>query len=161
MIVAADLNWEVELRPIMFQGRQPSRKPQRCQLLRKARTSAEAELPLAVVGSRYQPLQNSEAFEFFDPIVGKNAAVFETAGALGYGERVWVLAKVPGDMHIVGDDCCTKYLLLSNSHDGQGSVAIKFTPIRVVCQNTLILALETGEKAYAVRHTKHMDEPCW
>jgi phage/plasmid-like protein (TIGR03299 family) len=111
-----------------------------------------------VVTQRYQPLQNSEAFDFFDPIVGKNAAVFETAGALGYGERVWVLAKVPGEMHIVGDDCCARYLLLSNCHDGQGSVAIKFTPIRVVCQNTLILALEGGKKAYTVRHTKCMDE---
>jgi phage/plasmid-like protein (TIGR03299 family) len=116
------------------------------------------EIPLAVVGPRYRPLQNSDAFDFFDSIVDKNAAVFETAGALGYGERVWVLAKVPGEMHIVGDDYCGRYLLLSNSHDGKGTVAIKFTPIRVVCQNTLILALENGEKAYTVRHTKNMDE---
>lgn len=158
MITAAGLNWEVEMRPILLQGQPPQQKPRKCQLIRKPRSTAESEIPLAVVSPRYRTLQNSEAFEFFDPIVGKNAAVFETAGSLGHGERVWVLAKVPGEMHIVGDDCCERYLLLSNSHDGKGSVAIKFTPIRVVCQNTLILALANGQKAYSVRHSKCMDE---
>jgi hypothetical protein len=67
-----------------------------------------------------------------------------------------VLAKVPGEIHVTGDDCCAKYLLLSNSHDGRGSVCVKFTPIRVVCQNTLVLALESGEKAYKVRHSRSM-----
>ena len=158
MIKAAGLNWEVEMRPIVIQGQPATKKPRKYQLIRKPRSSAESEIPLAVVSPRYRALQNSEAFEFFDPIVGKNAAVFETAGSLGHGERVWVLAKVPGEMHIVGDDCCERYLLLSNSHDGKGSVSIKFTPIRVVCQNTLILALASGQKAYTVRHSKCMDE---
>jgi len=158
MITVAGLNWEVEMRPIVLQGQPPGQKPRKYQLIRKARSTAESEVPLAVVSPRYRALQNSEAFEFFDPIVGKNAAVFETAGSLGHGERVWVLAKVPGEMQIVGDDRCKRYLLLSNSHDGKGSVAIKFTPIRVVCQNTLILALANGEKAYTVRHSKCMDE---
>ena len=70
------------------------------------------EVPLGVVSPRYCPLQNSEAFDFFDPIIGEKKAVFETAGSLGNGERVWVLAKVPGQINVVGGDCCTKYLLL-------------------------------------------------
>ena len=115
-------------------------------------------MPLGVVSPRYCPLQNSEAFEFFDPIIGEKKAVFETAGSLGNGERVWVLAKVPGELRVVGDDCCSKYLLLSNSHDGRGSISVKFTPVRVVCQNTLILALESGETAHQVRHSKYMQD---
>ena len=66
------------------------------------------------------------------------------------------MAKAPGKIRVAGDDCCSKYLLLSNSHDGRGSVAVKFTPIRVVCQNTLILALESGEKGHRVRHSTNM-----
>jgi phage/plasmid-like protein (TIGR03299 family) len=116
----------------------------------------ETEALLGVVSRRYQPLQNAEAFQFFDAIVGEQKAYFETAGALGEGERIWVLARMPDAMEIVRGDECYKYLLLSNRHDGTGSVAVKFTSIRVVCQNTLMLALEDGKKAYRVRHSRLM-----
>jgi phage/plasmid-like protein (TIGR03299 family) len=112
---------------------------------------------LGLVSNGYTPLQNEEAFAFFDPIVGSNAAVYETAGALGHGERVWMLAKLPTAMRVVGDDISNKYLLLSNSHDGTSSVQIKFTPIRVVCQNTLTMALKDGPKV-RVAHTKDVHE---
>ena len=94
-----------------------------------------------MVSRRYTPLQNEEAFQFFDPIIGSEAASFETAGALGDGERIWTLAKMPDSMEVAEGDLCGKYLLLSNTHSGQGSVTIKFTAIRVVCQNTLMFAL--------------------
>ena len=158
MIRAAGLDWEVELLPARG-AREINRKGEfsRYEVVRVPHlNTTENEVLLGVVGRRYQPLQNVEAFEFFDPIVGEDKAYFETAGALGEGERIWVMAKMPQAMEIVRGDECFKYLLLSNSHSGDGSVIVKFTAMRVVCQNTLMLAMEDGQKAYRVRHSKQM-----
>jgi phage/plasmid-like protein (TIGR03299 family) len=158
MIMAAGLDWSVELRAARG-ARQINKKGEfsRYEVVRMPRAgSREAEILLGVVSRRYQPLQNVEAFQFFDPIVGEGKAYFETAGALGEGERIWVMAKMPEAMRIVRGDDCFKYLLLSNTHTGEGSVTVKFTTVRVVCQNTLMLAMEDGQKAYRVRHSKIM-----
>ena len=110
---------------------------------------------LGIVGQDYTPLQNEDAFAFFDPIVGRNAAIYHTAGVLRDGQRIWILAKLPTDIVVSRDDVAERYLLLSNSHDGESSVQIKFTPIRVVCQNTLTMALSEGG-AIRVSHTPDM-----
>src|SRR5437763_6606816 len=114
------------------------------------------EVLFGVVSRRYGPLQNVETFESFDRMVGEKKAYFEAAGALGEGERIWVMAKMPEAMEIVRGDECFKYLLLSNTHSGDGSVIVKFTTVRVVCQNTLMLAMDDGQKAYRVRHSRKM-----
>lgn len=102
---------------------------------------------LGVVKSGYTPMQNIDAFGFFDTLESVKFLQFETAGSIGNGEIVWILARIKeaSVFCIHGDDSVIKYLLLSNSHDGNSSVSVKFTPIRVVCQNTLNLALEKGE----------------
>jgi phage/plasmid-like protein (TIGR03299 family) len=93
---------------------------------------------LGVVGKQWTPVQNEKAFEFFNEFVEKGECSLETAGSLKNGQRIFVLAKLNRDpMRIVGDDLVNKYLLLSNGHDGYCSVRVGFTPIRVVCANTL------------------------
>ncbi len=108
---------------------------------------------LGVVGSRYEPIQNKDAFTTFDALVGEGEAIYHTAGVLGKGERIWLLAKLPDYIRINRDDLVEKYLLLVNSHDGSSTVRVKLTPIRVVCENTLSLALSGAEQEVHVRHT--------
>lgn len=161
MIRAAGLDWVVEKRPargtkptVDFRGKE---KFSRYELIRIPRPGRrEDEVILGLVSDRYKPLQNSEAFQFFDPIVDKKTATFETAGALGDGERIWVMALMPGAIRVVRGDECQKYLLLSNSHTGKESVIVKFTAVRVVCQNTLTMAMEDGQTAFRVRHSAKM-----
>ena len=158
MIRAAGLDWEVELRPA--RGANPINKKKefsRYEVVRVPRPRVdEPEVLLGVVSRRYRPLQNIEAFQFFDPILSDSKAYYETAGALCEGEKIWVMAKLPEVMEIVPGDACFKYLLLSNTHTGEGSVIVKFTSVRVVCQNTLMLSMKDGQKAYRVRHSGMM-----
>jgi phage/plasmid-like protein (TIGR03299 family) len=163
MIRAAGLDWTVEKRPA--RGTKPTVNSRgeemfSCyELVRVPRPDREdEEVILGLVSNRYEPLQNSEAFKFFDPIVDRKSATYETAGALGDGERIWVMAKMPGAIEVVRGDDCQKYLLLSNSHTGQGSVVVKFTAVRVVCQNTLTMAMNDGQTAFRVRHSAKMSE---
>jgi phage/plasmid-like protein (TIGR03299 family) len=158
MIQAAGLNWLVEKRPARGVPVDRNGRASRYEIVRKPRSCEEQEILLGLVSERYEPLQNACAFEFFDPVVGENKACFETAGALGCGERIWVLARLPDPIVVVHGDECDKYLLLSNTHDGKGSVNAKFTSVRVVCQNTLILAMKDGQQVFRVRHSRNMNE---
>ena len=152
-IQKAHLNWEVVKTPLhIAHGKEFRQVPDRFAIVRQDQSADPAPTVLGIVGKDYTPLQNVEAFKWFDPIVGEGAAIYHTAGALGEGERVWVLAKLPDDIRVIGDDIAEKYLLLSNSHDGSSSVQVKFTPIRVVCQNTLTMALSQG-KGLRIAHT--------
>ncbi len=151
-IQAAGLDWRVKKLPL-FAGSKRIPVPDRFAVVRRTGDLIQRTDPvLGVVSNEYTPLQNHEAFQFFDPIVGQNAAIYHTAGALGRGERVWILAKLPGLVRVVGDDVAEKYLLLANSHDGKSSVLVKFTPVRVVCQNTLTLALNEGPVVKLAHH---------
>ena len=127
--------------------------PDKYAMMRSDRMQGADTAILGVVGTQYEPIQNRDAFRFFDPIVGKDAAIYHTAGSLGQGERIWILAKLPGEIRIADDDITHKYLLLYNSHDGSGAAQVKFTPVRVVCQNTLMMALK-GDPLMRIAHTR-------
>ncbi|WP_261511581.1 DUF932 domain-containing protein [Chryseobacterium paludis] len=110
---------------------------------------------LGVVGKDYQIIQNRDAFTFFDAIVGGNDGIFyETAGALGQGERIFITAKLPDYIRVGnGDDITEKYIFLTTSHDGSGSITAAFTPIRIVCQNTLNASLRNMSNVVRIKHT--------
>lgn len=110
---------------------------------------------LGVVGKDYQIVQNREAFSFFDAIVGGlDGILYETAGVLGQGERIFITAKLPGYIRVGnGDDVTQKYIFLTTSHDGSGSITAAFTPIRIVCQNTLNASLRSMSNVVRIRHT--------
>ncbi|MGP8003885.1 MAG: DUF932 domain-containing protein [Smithella sp.] len=107
---------------------------------------------LGHVKANYEPIQNIDAFTFFDTLVAEGEAIYEIAGLFGKGEFIWILAKLPGYITVHGNDIVNKYLLLTNSHDGSSQVRVKLTPIRVVCNNTLTSALR-GAGDIPIIHT--------
>lgn len=110
---------------------------------------------LTQVGPNWNPVQNEEAFEFFDSFVKAGSMKMHTAGSLKNGEIVWALAKVDDDFELFNGDKVESYLLFSNPHQYGKSIDIRFTPTRVVCQNTLALSLEMNAKTSAkVNHRK-------
>ncbi|WP_423147852.1 DUF932 domain-containing protein [Rubrolithibacter danxiaensis] len=108
---------------------------------------------LGVVGKDYEIVQNKDAFSFFDSIVGSSEILYETAGALGKGERIFITAKLPDYIRVGNDDLIEKYLFLTTSHDGSGSITAAFTPVRIVCANTLHAALNNHSNSIKIRHT--------
>lgn len=151
-IEKAGLDWKVGLRELYASDADGSLLvvPKKFATIREDNSRV-----LGVVGKNYRPLQNSEAFNFLDSIVGPESAVYHTAGSLGIGERIWILVKFPSVMRITKDDVVEKYFMVTNTHDGSTSVQVLFTPVRVVCQNTLHQALETvvGSERMSVKHT--------
>ncbi len=105
---------------------------------------------LGVVTDRYKVVQNDEAFSFTDSLLGEGIT-YETAGSLQEGRRTWILAKLP-QRYIISGDELTPYLVFMNSHDGTGAIKAAMTPIRVVCQNTLNLALATAKRSWSTNH---------
>ena len=118
----------------------------------------DTEQVLGVVGKDYEVVQNADAFSFFDAIVGGNGILYETAGALGKGERIFITAKLPDYIKVGRDDLIEKYLFLTTSHDGFGSITAAFTPVRIVCANTLHAALRNHTNCIKIRHTANAKE---
>jgi phage/plasmid-like protein (TIGR03299 family) len=115
---------------------------------------------LGIVGPNTHPLQNVKAFDFFEPFVASGEAFLETAGSLDEGRKVWVMAKINRDNSVIvkGDEVA-KFVLLSNSHDGTTAVRVGFTPVRVVCANTLAMAhKDKASKLLRVRHSKQVEQ---
>ena len=111
-------------------------------------------IPLGNVKSKYTVVQNLNAFNFFDNAIGENKAIWQTAGAFGNGERIFVSAKLPDNILVKGKDPIETYLVFTNAHDGSSGVKILFTPIRVICQNTLNAAIRGANNIVTFRHTQ-------
>ena len=111
---------------------------------------------LGVVTDRYRVIQNDEAFAFTDELLGAGVK-YETAGSLQGGRKVWLLAHMPHE-YIISGERISPYLLFSNTHDGSGAIKVALTPIRVVCQNTLNLALANAKRSWSMIHTGDIKE---
>ena len=165
-IRAAGLNWRVEKRPLFtpyYKQRTKSRSPhgiQREITGYSAVVRTDDQRVLGVVGKTWQPLQNRDAFKFFDPFISAGEAQYHTAGSLKDGQYVWVLAKLDSDpMRVAKNDYVDRYLLLSNSHDGKAAVNVRFTPVRVVCWNTLSMAESDNAAPFLrIRHAGNLKQ---
>lgn len=143
-LVAAGLNWNVIQEPIFTGGNEPIRGY-------KANIRDSDRRVLGVVTDRYKVIQNHEAFAFTDELLGQGVR-YETAGSLQDGKKVWLLAHMPHE-YIISGERISPYLLFSNTHDGSGAIKVALTPIRVVCNNTLNLALSTAKRSWSMVHT--------
>ena len=113
---------------------------------------------LGVVGEDYHVIQNAQAFDFVDALLqAQDGAHYESAGALGLGEKIWVMARVPGaDIRIAGtDDISRTYLLVATGHTANMSYVAKLCSERVVCENTLNVALGQEGAICRIRHTSN------
>lgn len=144
----AGLDWDVIQKPIMTEDGLPVPGF-------KANIRSTDRQVLGVVTDRYKIVQNEEAFAFTDALLGEGVT-YETAGSLQNGRRTWLLARLP-QRYIISGDEITPYLVFMNSHDGTGAIKAAMTPIRVVCQNTLNLALSTAKRSWATNHTGNIE----
>lgn len=141
MMKAAGLDWEVELREMFYTDQYGQMLPtgSNC-LVRKT----DDKLLTSGMKEGWKPVQNSEAFQFFTEFCAAGQMDMHTAGSLKDGQMVWALAKLSNDFELFNGDKVEGYLLFSNPHQFGKSIEVKFTPIRVVCNNTLTMALQNS-----------------
>jgi phage/plasmid-like protein (TIGR03299 family) len=146
--------WHVDASPVLAEGREVAGY--------KALIRSDSRVPLSIVGDKYVPIHPAEVADLAEALAGEGGVV-DTVGTLGDGQRIWMLCKVPGDLIIDGaDDKVHQYLLIYNGNDGRLSFGAKFTPVRVVCSNTLSAAgVGRGTKATGevkLRHTRNVKD---
>jgi phage/plasmid-like protein (TIGR03299 family) len=151
-IKAAGLDWTVQKRMLFLKNGDDLTESNAYATVRE-----DNGLVLGIVGSDYTIVQNHEAFAFLDSLTVSTEAKYHTAGSIRGGKKIWLLAKLPGSMVVKKDDLIDKYLLLLNSHDARTALKVMFTPVRVVCQNTLMLAFKGAQMLVSVRHNQPLE----
>ena len=149
MVKHAGMDWTVTTVPLVTGDGQPV--PSHVAIRRD-----DSRVVLGVASARYTPIQNTQAADVMDALVAEGAATVEVCGALDQGHRCWMLSRLPETFEVVRGDAVQPYVLLAWGHDGQHGLAAKLTPIRVVCNNTLTMALGAKWSRTAdvyVRHT--------
>lgn len=144
----AGLDWSVEGKPIYtIEGNEIPGFV--------ANTRSSDGSVLGVATDKYRVVQNVDAFDFTDSLLGGGDIRYETAGSLKKGKQIWLLARMP-EREILGDKV-EPYLCFTNTHDGSGAIRVCATPVRVVCNNTLNLALRNASRTWSARHTGDME----
>ena len=145
----AGLDWTVEQEPVYTEHNEMVKGY-------KANVRSSDRRVLGVVSDRYKVVQNTDAFSFTDELLGKGVK-YETAGSLQEGKKVWLLARLPKEYVIAGERI-SPYLVFSNTHDGSGSVKVAVTPVRVVYNNTLNIALDNAKRSFSMIHTGNIHD---
>ena len=153
-LVAAGLDWQVLEEPIYTSDMQVIPGFKRTIRGDNGKT-------LGVVGEKFATIQNATMFAAAEAVAGTQEALWETAGPLDGGKRVWALMKLDKSLYIAGEKL-DPYFVITQGHDGRNSLCLKTTPIRVVCHNTLTAAIGSGKKknvgTFVIRHTKNYEE---
>lgn len=146
----AHLDWEVLQQPVFMQSGKRVAET-------FANVRSDIDEPLGLVTGRYKILQNKDAFSFMDELIGneETPCKYESAGSLDGGKRVWMMARLP-DSKIMDDLICS-YIFVSNSHDGKSSVKIGVSNVRVVCNNTLQMAISDAPRLWTARHMSSIE----
>ena len=148
---AGGLDWTVSMKPLVRAGEYQSDVPQRQAVVRDDVKPGLPGRVLGVVHPNFKVLQNRDGAALFDSLFGQGKRVYHTGGYLKMGEVVWLMAKLPESIVLPGEDTLDTYLLFSNSHDGTLPIDIRLTTVRVVCNNTLTLALRKKDQAHVFR----------
>ncbi len=160
-IKAAKLDWFVYPMPvyseICYPGRDPFKRKMKIAENFVANVRDIDDEILGIVSPKYKIIQNTEAFAFTDELLGNHNIVYETAGSIDGGKRIWLLARIPAMFKIFDDDI-DPYIVFTNTHDGSGAVKVIMTPVRVVCKNTLNLALQTAKRCWSASHIGNVKE---
>lgn len=139
MLQAAGLDWKVYTAPVYAEV-----AGKRIDLPKQVLVRDRDHKVLDVISDDWIPMQNSDAFEFFDEFIAAGDMEMETAGSLKDGNIVWALARIKNSFELFnGKDVVNGYLHFTNPHQYGRSIDVRFTPIRVVCNNTLTLSLNT------------------
>lgn len=160
-IEVAGLDWTVQKSPVLYRVPSDFESSGNEAAVFKGRSVTWREdtgAAIGIVSDDYTIVQNKDAGRILDSVVGEAGAHYHTAGYLGNGSKVWMLIKLPGFLKVLKDDIVEKYLLCANGHDGLMSFWILETPIRVVCQNTLMAAIQQSSKhRFRAVHSKEMN----
>jgi len=144
----AGLNWKVVQVPVWVEGHILKH--------RVANIREDTREFIEVVSNRYTPFQNRQAYAFLEGAVSTGAMELENAGEFGY-DSVFIQARVGKDLNVLGD-AISPYALIKNSHDGSSGVKVCFTPTRVICKNTLALALKTAPRVWQAKHLRTIED---
>lgn len=141
----AGLDWYVQKRQLQYKGKDVEAW---------ANFRADSGKFLGAVGPDYQPIQNVKGFEFTNTLLRSHNVKYESAGVLGGGTKIWLLAQIPKEIRIAGTDDITKpYFLFMNPHDGSRAAIARTVNKRVVCNNTLQVALKEQGDVIRIIHT--------
>ena len=142
----AGLDWSVDSKPIVVDGKEVDGY--------KANVASNTGTVLGVVSDKYKPCQNTDAFSFTDSLL-EQGIKYESAGSLFNQKKIWLLARMPERM-ILGDKI-DNYLFFTNGHDGKHPITVGLTSVRVVCSNTLQMALNGAKRVWTTKHMGDLD----